>query len=97
MVLAKDNPVVRRWKKAESEAYKRPNHNDFATSKELKDREFSGFRLNSITDEVEIWLFGTIERRVSKEEIQRNPVAVEEAMAAIFHMDDLTVISSPSK
>lgn len=92
MVLAKDNPVVRQWKKAESEDYKRSNHNDFATSKELKDRDFSGFRLNSITDEVEIWLFGTIERRISKEEIQRNPVAVEEAMAAVFHMDDLTLI-----
>lgn len=94
---ARNQPVTRRWRKAESEAYKRSDHNDFATSKELKDRGFSGFRQNSLTDEVEIWLFGTIEKRVSKEEIRRNPTAVEEAMAAVFHLDDLTVVRLPKE
>lgn len=97
MTYAINRPVIRKWKKAESEAYKRPDHNDFATSKELKDRGFSGFRQNSLTDEVEIWLFGAIEKRVSKQEIARNPTAVEEAMAAVFHLDDLTVVKLPKE
>lgn len=94
---ARNNPVIRKWRKAESEAYKRSDHNDFATSKELRDRNFSGFRANSITEEIEIWLFGQIERRVSKEELKRNPTAVEEAMAAVFHLDDLTVVKLPKE
>lgn len=97
MTHAINNPVIRKWKKAESEAYKRSDHNDFATSKELRDRNFSGFRASSITEEIEIWLFGQIERRVSKEELERNPTAVEEAMAAVFHLDDLTVVKLPKK
>ena len=94
---ARNQPVIRKWKKAESEAYKRSDHNDFATSKELKDRNFSGFRQNSLTEEIEIWLFGAIEKRVSKQEIARNPTAVEEAMAAVFHLDDLTVVKLPKE
>jgi len=43
-----------------TEEYKRSDHNDFATSNELKDRRFSGLRLNSITNTREIWVEGEL-------------------------------------
>ena len=38
----------------------RPSGDDFATSKELKDREFSGIRHNSLLDMIEIWTVGDL-------------------------------------
>lgn len=52
------------------EDYQRSNHNDFATSKELKDREFSGVRHNSLTDRMELWVFGRVEIDAMKSEFQ---------------------------
>ncbi len=43
-----------------TEEYRRSDHNDFATSKELKDREFTGLRLNSITNRREVWIVGEL-------------------------------------
>lgn len=43
-----------------TEEYHRSNHNDFATGKELVDRNFSGIRNNSIALTTEIWLDGNM-------------------------------------
>lgn len=42
------------------EGYERPDHDDFATSSELRQRKFSGVRHNSISDMAEIWLDGEL-------------------------------------
>lgn len=43
------------------EDFKRPNHNDFKDSAELRKENFSGIRHNSITDNMEFWIDGRIE------------------------------------
>lgn len=49
----------------EMEDFKRPDHNDFATTSELRKREWSGVRSNSITQRIEIWVVGELKGEVS--------------------------------
>lgn len=66
--------------KARTEEYKRSNHNDFATSSELKQREFTGWRENKLSMEYELWMKGEIVARVTFALVKINPHALEEAM-----------------
>lgn len=43
-----------------TENFKRPDHPDFMDSSELKKKEFSGVRLNKISQEWEIWTVGDL-------------------------------------
>ena len=69
---------------AKTENFKRSSHNDFATSAELKQRKFSGWRMNGITGNAELWIEGNLDMQVLGSEIMRNPTAVEEAHAKRF-------------
>lgn len=69
---------------AKTENFKRSNHNDFATSAELKQRKFSGWRMNGITGNAELWIEGNLDMEVSGLEIMRDPNAVEKAHAIRF-------------
>lgn len=44
----------------EIDDFKRPDHNDFRTSSELKALNFTGMRDNSISEEVECWVDGRV-------------------------------------
>ena len=68
---------------------KRPDHNDFRDSSELKKLEFSGIRKNSITDEIEIWILGEIKEKIHRSQVLVNPKAVEEALARVLALDDV--------
>lgn len=70
--------------------FKRPNHSDFKTSSELAKEEFTGLRHNSITDEMELWIYGNIELHASKEDIKKNPKAVQEAYERFFQLHEGT-------
>lgn len=67
--------------------FKRPTHNDFATAKELRERNFSGIRNNSLNDSFEIWLDGDLKASVSQEALAINPRAIEEAYSTVFMLD----------
>lgn len=58
-----------------TENNKRSSHPDFATSSELKAMEFSGWRLNSITEVLELWVGGVKRREMvigtTEEDIKR--------------------------
>lgn len=71
------------------EDFKRPNHNDFATAKELQERKFSGYRVNSITEDFEIWVLGFLKRKISKIELTQNPKAINEAFEQVFALVDV--------
>ncbi len=58
---------------AKSGEYIRSSHNDFATSSELKERKFSGFRHNSITHDMELWIEGEIVKKATAAELAVNP------------------------
>lgn len=42
------------------EDFKRPNHNDFLTSSELKAKRYNGIRFNSVTSDLECWIDGNV-------------------------------------
>jgi hypothetical protein len=66
------------------EDYRRSNHNDFATSSELKERNWSGMRANSITGYREIWVLGEMRAEMKEVEAARNPRKWEKLIADTF-------------
>ena len=72
---------------AKTETYKRSGHNDFATASELKQRRFSGWRVNKLTMENELWVDGEIKARVTAAEEARDPLACVKAQMKVFALD----------
>lgn len=72
---------------SELEDFKRPLHADFATSAELKQREFSGIRINSITQEQELWTCGDIRLSMPLSVIHADSTAWDKAYEAIFKLN----------
>ena len=68
------------------EDFKRPLHADFATSKELKDREFSGIRHNSITHAQELWTLGDLRLSVSFTDMRLDPGLWDRKYEALFKL-----------
>ena len=55
-----------------TEGYQRPDHPDFWTSKELKEKEWTGVRQNEITRCFEFWIVGELRREVREEDVQKD-------------------------
>lgn len=72
--------------RAKTEEYRRSNHNDFATAAELKQRNFSGWRVNRVTDTNELWVLGEVVKTVTAEQERLNPLACVEAQLEYFKM-----------
>lgn len=75
--------------KGTMEDFNRPNHADFKDSSELRKDSFSGIRHNSITDSIEIWLLGRMEKSVGFNEVQLDPLAVNKAYADVFCLEEI--------
>ena len=71
------------------EGFTRPDHPDFKDSSELKKAEFSGLRMNSLSNCAEIWLLGELKASVSPFDLAQNPNAVNEAMENIFSLNSV--------
>lgn len=67
-----------------TEEYHRSEHNDFATSKELKDRKFSGIRNNSISNCREIWVDGILSASMNEEIIRLRPHQWDRLYSEVF-------------
>lgn len=67
-----------------TEEFKRPNHNDFRLSSELKKTEFSGIRHNSITNCQELWIMGELKASMAMEEIAARPDAWDNLYRDVF-------------
>lgn len=64
--------------------YKRPDHNDFCSSYELKQKQFSGTRNNVLSGYLEIWVLG--EKRA--EVIATAPDwLIEQTFAEVFALE----------
>jgi hypothetical protein len=79
----------------EVEDFKRPDHPDFMDASELKKIEWSGYRLNTLTQYAEIWLLGERMADISPAQLRLNPNAVQEAMAEIFGIDSPVLPDTP--
>lgn len=72
---------------AETEGYKRSDHNDFATTTELKQRKFSGVRMNELAQQNEFWMLGDIVGTVSFQEIRNDPAAMGKKHVEVFFLN----------
>lgn len=68
------------------EDFKRPNHSDFLTNSELKEKKFSGIRFNSISHYQELWIEGEKRFEVSYAELQINPNIWDEKYEEAFKL-----------
>lgn len=73
---------------AKTETYKRSDHNDFATASELRQRKFSGWRVNKLSMENELWVDGEIVRRVTAAQEALDPMACVKAQMEYFGLHD---------
>lgn len=71
------------------EDFQRPNHADFMDSSELKKKEFSGLRHNSLSDEAEVWIRGEVVKRVTRAEVAINPLAINRAFEEAFGLPEI--------
>lgn len=71
-----------------TEQYKRPDHNDFRSSEELKKLQFTGVRRNSITEEWEIWLLGDRKAYGSVSDVDAFAAAYRE----VFALDNVAIV-----
>lgn len=69
-----------------TEGFKRPNHNDFATTAELKEREFTGMRKNELARQWEFWIIGEIRATVAFEIAEVDPTALSRMHVEVFQM-----------
>jgi len=67
-----------------SEHYQRSDHNDFATSSELKKREFTGWRHNAIGEVMELWVLGEIKRVITPQMFGLDKNIMEKTYAEVF-------------
>lgn len=72
---------------AKTEHYQRSNHNDFALASELKERKFSGWRVNKLSMENELWVDGEIKARVTAAQEAMDPMACVKAQMEVFKLD----------
>lgn len=82
----KTTPITRAPNKTKTESFKRPDHPDFATTEELKKKEFSGVRQNNIALTWEFWILGNIERRVSFEAVAKDRYILTKTHIDLFQM-----------
>lgn len=54
------------------------------TTKDLQDTEFSGFRLNEFSNDVELWVLGRVAAKRKAGDVQRNPALMMEMHEEVF-------------
>jgi len=67
-----------------SEHYQRSDHNDFATSSELKKRAFTGWRHNAIGEVMELWVLGEVKRVITPQMFGLDKNIMEKTYAEVF-------------
>lgn len=79
-------------KKQRTPEFKRPTHNDFKDSSELKAEKFTGVRKNSLNGEIEIWTEGDLRASISELQLKVNPYAYAEKYAEVFALEGMEVV-----
>ena len=83
-MAAKLNPILHNLQQSISGENKRSDHPDFATSAELKAKEWSGMRKNSITARFEFWVAGEIRKELDVAVVDADYMALERAHVELF-------------
>lgn len=72
---------------------RRSDHNDFATSRELVDRNFSGVRDNKIGEQREIWIDGNLAASMANSILILYPDKWEEMYRDVFGLKNVEVVT----
>lgn len=88
--MSKDLNIIKQFESADKEEFKRPDHTDFMTSSELRAKEFSGVRLNSITQNQELWIRGIIKLSMPLAQV---PHQWDKQYAEIFGLYEVETVS----
>ena len=73
---------------------KRPDHPDFMDTNELKKREFSGIRYNSLSEQLEIWRDGEIAKIILASQLKQAEdmnALIAIAMEDVFGIPDVAI------
>ena len=81
---AKLNPILTNLRSSVTEELKRSDHPDFATSAELKAREWSGVRKNSLIDTYEFWVVGEVRKTVPAADVAKDFMLLERTHIELF-------------
>lgn len=79
-----------------TEEFRRSNHIDFATSRELADLEFSGVRCNQLTFNQEIWILGNLAATMNIAEAHDFPERWEALYMNTFALKDVEQVTKKS-
>lgn len=71
-------------RKTKTEDYKRSDHNDFATSLELRERKFSGMRMNTISQQWELWVLGEVKEIIKAPHGKPSDADIEDVFKRVF-------------
>lgn len=78
------NPILYNLAQSRTKGDKRSDHPDFATTSELKAKEWSGVRKNSITDTYEFWVAGEIKKQIAAAVVAADYMTLERAHVELF-------------
>jgi hypothetical protein len=84
----RDQLMKRDWSKAPDRDRNNPN---LMTSLELKEAKWSGFRVNKITSQLEIWILGDIRGEITDEMYSKNPNVIKEAVERLFQLKEVQI------
>jgi hypothetical protein len=73
--------------KIETGEFKRPDHSDFATMDELREKGFNGQRINGKNKDWELWVNGRVVKTVSEVTYSNAPETIPLAYADFFGME----------
>lgn len=74
-------------RKIETEECKRSDHADFATTSELKDRQYTGLRHNTVLEVMEFWVLGNLEKSIPVHNGVPMPSDLRQAYLEVFGME----------
>lgn len=89
---ARDGKIIiagKNFNEGEMEDFKRSDHNDFALSSELRDREFCGVRNNTLTMERELWVMGRVVLSMPSIVAEAHPDLWEQKYAEVFALEEV--------
>lgn len=80
--------------KKPTEGFDRPDHPDFMDTQELKKINFSGIRHNSLSEDIEIWVDGTIAKSITKFSRSMDERAVRKALEEVFGLEVVEIMDN---
>lgn len=91
-MTSKDLNIIKQYESGDKEDFIRPDHSDFLSSLELKQKEFSGVRHNRISSCREVWIRGEVKLEMNERLIAANPHNWDQKYAELFGLHNVETL-----